>query len=467
MGKIVKYCNSCEEGFAEKFGFCPNCGDHLQPFEMVSPIGNTYIPQNQISTEEPKSLVNEVKMDEIPAAAFGDNKIVEETAPINYVEETPVYNNLLSNQTASESYDPEVSRVQEIEVESSKFEDAGFEESNKYKSAASTAGFDNAVYNSSQPNTSYQSDDDAFHVTVIQDKNAGQRNLLLLGSLLLMTTLVLGGAIVSLFNKDALVGSIDQGDLVAFVPEVEPVQIEEVPPPKKDKDDGGGGGGGGREEDAPVQKGRLADQTRERIIIAPDKSITQVTNPAIPIIAQTQGDIKRKPTSEPYGLPNGGAVGSNGTGMGGGMGGGRGTGMGNGNGTGEGIGNGSGSGSGTGNGNGGGTGNGSGVATKPPPPPAPVKPKPPAVTQVMRITSKPRPGYTDAARQNNIQGQVTLRVTFNANGTIGNISPVSGLPHGLTEQAIAAARNIRFEPQLVDGVAKSVTKTLQFSFSIY
>src|SRR5688500_6782799 len=34
MGKIVKYCSACEEGFAEKFGFCPNCGAPLAAFEL-------------------------------------------------------------------------------------------------------------------------------------------------------------------------------------------------------------------------------------------------------------------------------------------------------------------------------------------------------------------------------------------------------------------------------------------------
>src|SRR5215203_5876470 len=38
MGKVVKYCSTCEEGFAEKFGFCPNCGANLQAFEM-NPLG--------------------------------------------------------------------------------------------------------------------------------------------------------------------------------------------------------------------------------------------------------------------------------------------------------------------------------------------------------------------------------------------------------------------------------------------
>ena len=39
MGKVVKYCNACEEGFAEKFGFCPNCGAGLTAFEM-NPLDN-------------------------------------------------------------------------------------------------------------------------------------------------------------------------------------------------------------------------------------------------------------------------------------------------------------------------------------------------------------------------------------------------------------------------------------------
>ncbi|MEO6589015.1 MAG: hypothetical protein ABIP06_06780, partial [Pyrinomonadaceae bacterium] len=34
MGKIVKHCAACEESFAQKFGFCPNCGGTLKAFEM-------------------------------------------------------------------------------------------------------------------------------------------------------------------------------------------------------------------------------------------------------------------------------------------------------------------------------------------------------------------------------------------------------------------------------------------------
>ncbi len=85
----------------------------------------------------------------------------------------------------------------------------------------------------------------------------------------------------------------------------------------------------------------------------------------------------------------------------------------------------------------------------------------------VQITSKPRAGYTDIARQNQIQGTVTLRVTFTASGSIGSIFPVSGLPYGLTEQAIAAARGIKFEPAKKNGVPQTVTKQVQYSFTIY
>jgi TonB family protein len=89
------------------------------------------------------------------------------------------------------------------------------------------------------------------------------------------------------------------------------------------------------------------------------------------------------------------------------------------------------------------------------------------VTQGVKILFKQQAKYTDAARQNNVQGTVTLRVTFTAAGTIGAISPVSGLPYGLTEQAIAAARSIRFEPAMKNGQKITTQKTVAFSFTIY
>lgn len=83
------------------------------------------------------------------------------------------------------------------------------------------------------------------------------------------------------------------------------------------------------------------------------------------------------------------------------------------------------------------------------------------------IVSKPKANYTDTARQNNIQGTVTLRVTFLANGSIGSMSIVSGLPDGLTEQALASAREMKFEPAKRNGIPYTVTRLVQYNFTLY
>jgi TonB family protein len=83
------------------------------------------------------------------------------------------------------------------------------------------------------------------------------------------------------------------------------------------------------------------------------------------------------------------------------------------------------------------------------------------------ITSKPRATYTDAARRNNVEGTVLVKITFLASGRIGNVSVLRGLPDGLTEQAVKAARQIEFEPKKVNGVPVSVAQTFEYSFDIY
>lgn len=452
MGKIVKYCNSCEEGFAEKFGFCPNCGKQLQAFEMVPQIGETYIPQSRKVSAEPPIPVQEAKTENF--------EIKEEIGAVPPVTVPPIAAlPVIEDKVVSE---PDLNFTEQISYPEPVIEAVKDEKLSSNTSAAERSA--ESYYQATYPQINKSSaKSDGFYVTVIEEKNVGQRNALLLGTLVIFCGILLGGVVFSIFNKQLGVGAIDQGDLIAFVPEVEPVPVEAEPPPKKDKDKGGGGGGGGKEEQEQVQKGRLANQ-EEKPMIAPSKTITQVTNPELKFQAATEGKIKRPITSEQYGLPNGLGVNSDGSGRGGGMGSGDGRGMGSGRGTGEGSGIGSGSGGGRGDGIGDGTGPGTGGG--PPPPPPATKPRP-AVTTSMKIISKPRADYTDAARQNNVQGTVTLKVTFLASGQIGSISPVSGLPYGLTEKAIAAARSIRFEPQMVDGVAKTVTKTVQYSFTIF
>jgi TonB family protein len=89
------------------------------------------------------------------------------------------------------------------------------------------------------------------------------------------------------------------------------------------------------------------------------------------------------------------------------------------------------------------------------------------VTQKARIFSQPRPGYTDAARQNGVSGVVTLRMVLASSGEVTNITVVSGLADGLSEKAIAAARQIKFEPAMKDGRAVSQYVQVSYTFSLY
>jgi TonB family protein len=89
------------------------------------------------------------------------------------------------------------------------------------------------------------------------------------------------------------------------------------------------------------------------------------------------------------------------------------------------------------------------------------------VTSKARVFSKPEPSYTESARKYEVQGTVVLRCVFSSSGEINNIKVVAKLPHGLTERALRAAREIRFTPALKDGRAVSMYIQLEYNFNLY
>lgn len=93
------------------------------------------------------------------------------------------------------------------------------------------------------------------------------------------------------------------------------------------------------------------------------------------------------------------------------------------------------------------------------------EPRPAKTITALKITSRPKPVKPTGCDE--VQGTVTLRVTFQADGKIGGIAVVSGLPCGFTEAAVKAVREIQFTPQMRDGVPVTVTKTIQYSFTNY
>jgi TonB family protein len=89
------------------------------------------------------------------------------------------------------------------------------------------------------------------------------------------------------------------------------------------------------------------------------------------------------------------------------------------------------------------------------------------VSSLARILSKPQPSYTEEARQNQVTGTVVLRAVFTSEGEVTNITARSGLPNGLTERAIQAARQIKFVPATKDGRPVSMYIQLEYNFNLY
>jgi TonB family protein len=222
-----------------------------------------------------------------------------------------------------------------------------------------------------------------------------------------------------------------------------------------------GGGGGGNRDRKPPQHGELPPPSMipAAIPIAP-----LLAQPALPaagididpalwkdLKAPVYGDPRSTSTIPSKGPGEGEGIGTNyGTGIGGGSGPGVFTGN-NGN-TGGGWGQNGCCGDGTGGGGGAG-GGGSYSASE--------------VDQRARLLHKPEPQYTEEARRNQITGTVVLRVVFASSGEVVQVRALNSLPFGLTEKAIAAARQIKFVPAMKNGRPVSVYMQLEYNFNLY
>lgn len=234
--------------------------------------------------------------------------------------------------------------------------------------------------------------------------------------------------------------------------------------PKQEKP--GGGGGGGREEQKPASFGKTpqASLTVPQVV-APDPHPPAIKNPVLPVAATVVADPMLVPPDArnlAYGDPKSKSLDpSSGPGTGGGIGTGKGGGIGPGEGGGIGPGRGGNIGGGDYHEGGGGPGGGGGgtdynkiFSGK-------------EVNSKARVLSKPEPQYTEEARKNQVTGTVVLRAVFTSGGQVTNIRAVAGLPYGLTDRAIAAARQIKFMPATKDGRPVSMYIQLEYNFNLY
>src|SRR6202521_1102899 len=70
------------------------------------------------------------------------------------------------------------------------------------------------------------------------------------------------------------------------------------------------------------------------------------------------------------------------------------------------------------------------------------------VTKKARLLDPPAAAYPDEARAAKAEGEVRLRVVLASDGLVKYIFPMKPLRHGLTEAAVEAARQIKFEPAI-------------------
>jgi TonB family protein len=265
--------------------------------------------------------------------------------------------------------------------------------------------------------------------------NSGEntrRSGFLLTTFVIMTTILVGAWMYSLFAKDYGLGSgdLELSTLVAPVPVAE----EEPPPPP--------------EKIERVEKAAPNVDTRTEIIQRMDQ--TPVKPPDVVSVVQNTVKPPREGIATRIGSSNNDAQNAAPSSY-----------IGRGNTEGTGITGGTGESK---------TGSDTTAETKPPPPPPPPAPPKPVVPKKIsggvlngKATSLPKPPYPAAAKAVRAAGAVNVQVTINEQGAVVSASAVSGHPL-LRQAAEQAARSARFAPTLLSGQPVSVTGVIVYNF---
>ena len=454
----MKHCPTCQENFADKFGFCPVDGT---PLGVEAELSNDAPPVSDQSyqTAAAGGAGDSADFD-------GEETVAASAAPaydrglyrLTFIEDEGLTRRLL-REVKGVAHDAELTWPE------FKRDPVGFSKRTASASGALVKKFFRQDY-------AYPAVIAPFCVVLLV---AG------IWATILYTDRCFFARIVGLRCVPAAAANpYEDLELVGYVdPETEIPKEQEKPdkgPAGTNEGKGGGskpkyekpqgGGGGGRQEQLPASAGKLPTAQLVQPILTANPKPPSVPNPHLPTPVTMNVDpllVKEDTRDVPYGLPNSTATTpSSGPGSGGGMGTGSGGGMGQGEGTGLGPGRGSNTGGGDARLGGGGPGGGGGGDVDYN---RPFKQS--EVTRKALITFKPEPGFTEEARKNNVTGVVRLRAILSSSGAVTNISVVKGLPDGLTERAISAARQIRFNPAEKDGRTVSQYIVLEYNFNIY
>ncbi len=454
----MKQCSTCREEFADKFSFCPVDGTPLAE-QADSPINEALPPETtraSMPTPPPPTIPAESYAveagEEVPAGSASTALVPANEYHLTFVDDTGLTRRLMTELK-------QVAHHSELTWPEFKRDPFGY-------SKRFITGYGSLVW-----------------------RFFSQRNVAIATSaaLLVVLTASIGFVVYGRYAARRAVLAQNDNDLVVeqlIAPDEIPDEIEEPEKPdkgigtgtqgrvgfNKGKGEGskpkfekaGGGGGGGQQDVLPPQQGRIPPPSE---IAAKIPTTPPVRPPMLPAAGididpalykdlpyDRFGDPRSKSTATSAGSGTGNGIGT-------------GTGAGIGEGQDQGFGRGRGGNMGGGDRNMGGGGSGGGTGDNGTDYSRTFSPK--EVNVKARILSRPEPQYTEEARKNQVSGTVVLRAVFSSSGQVTSIRAVSSLPYGLTERAIAAARQIRFSPAMKDGRAVSQYIQIEYNFNLY
>ncbi|MGI4853443.1 MAG: TonB family protein [Janthinobacterium lividum] len=83
-----------------------------------------------------------------------------------------------------------------------------------------------------------------------------------------------------------------------------------------------------------------------------------------------------------------------------------------------------------------------------------------------KVLFKPRPEYTEEARQLHLEGTVYVKIHVSASGTVSVVGVQSGLGHGLDQSAVRAVQSMRFQPALQNGQPSEWDGVVNINFQL-
>ena len=451
----MKQCSTCREEFADKFSFCPVDGTPLvEPADAFVDPTPLHQSEQTVSSQPvtPDSYAVSAS-EEVPAALAAASTALVPAGEyhLTFVDDTGLTRRLMSELK-------EVAHHSELTWPEFKRDPFGY-------SKRFVVGYSTLVW-----------------------RFFSSRNVAIATSTALAVVLgfVIAFVVVGRSQSQAALAKAENDLIVEQLinPDEIPAEIEEDKPDKaigtgqggrvgfnKGKGEGslpkpakaGGGGGGGQQDALPTQQGRIPPPSEIPALIPTTPPVRPPLLPAAGI--NIDPALYKNLPYDRFGDPRSQSTATSaGPGTGNGLGKGSGAGIGEGDGQGFGPGRDRNMGGGDARDGGGGAGGGTGnnaldYANR--------IFKPSEVSSKARILSRPEPQYTEDARKNQVSGTVVLRAVFSSSGQVTNIRTVSGLPHGLTERAMAAARQIRFSPATKDGRPVSQYIQIEYNFNLY